>query len=145
MGLDSLKYLHVASRTFQVTSDALVLIDKWGVREWRISGIESELDTLLTAETDRKILKNGSHKLDWQDHSGTGSPSAAQYYIDGAGLGGGENGLAELKRVIAKMPEGSTVTIVRCDEGKQPYPFNKPGMERYCRKHGVSLEATESR
>ncbi len=46
MGLDTRKYLRVGGKSFQVTGDELILIDDWGVRTWRIAGVEAALDAL---------------------------------------------------------------------------------------------------
>ncbi len=46
MSLDTRKYLHVGTRTFQVKGHELVLLDNWGVRSWVISNIETKLEVL---------------------------------------------------------------------------------------------------
>ena len=52
MGLDTRKYLYVGARTFQVNVDELVLLDDWGVRTWRIKGIEAQLEALISKSPD---------------------------------------------------------------------------------------------
>jgi len=51
MGLDSLRYLHVGNLTFEVVSDELILMDRWGLRIWRIKNIEARLDSLTGIST----------------------------------------------------------------------------------------------
>ena len=46
MSLDTRKYLHVGTKTFQVKRDEVVLVDDWGVRTWTISNIETRLEAL---------------------------------------------------------------------------------------------------
>jgi hypothetical protein len=91
------------------------------------------------AGKDRKILAVKSHRLDWKNYDGTGDPLKAEYYLDGIKLGTGEKGVAELKRLIAKMTKGSDIDVVPYYEGKRPYPFEKKELQEYCDKHGVSL------
>lgn len=46
MGLDTREYLLVGNLTFQIEGDALVLVDDWGVRIWRLEGMGAKLDSL---------------------------------------------------------------------------------------------------
>ena len=90
-------------------------------------------------EKEKKILQVKSHRLDWKSYDGTGDPLKAEYYLDGLRLGTGEKGVAKLKRLIAKMPEGSWVKIIPYYEGKRPYPFDEHELNEYCEKYGVVL------
>jgi len=54
MGLDTLKYLHVGTRTFQVLPHVLVLMDDWGIREWHVENIGAALDALMPGAADEE-------------------------------------------------------------------------------------------
>jgi len=101
--------------------------------------VETKPKTGVNSELDDKILKTRSHKLDWTGHDPGGDQSKAEYSLDGLELGVGKKGIAELKRLIAKMPKGSDVYIVPYYGGKDPYPFDTTELRRYAKEHGVFL------
>ena len=55
MGIDTGKYLHVGATTFQVAGNELVLADDWGVKTWKVQGIEATLDALVQETPNQRI------------------------------------------------------------------------------------------
>ena len=125
-------YLYIYEGTLETHNRKIEITDALALYE--ILGME-----FPATEKDRKILEVKSHRLDWKNYDGTGDPLKAEYYLDGIKLGTGEKGVAELKRLIARMPKGSDVDVLPYYEGRRPYPFDKSELQKYCDKHGVSL------
>lgn len=123
--------LETQERKIKIT-DALAL--------YEILGLE-----FPAAEKDKRILEIKTHKLNWKNYDGKGDPLKAEYYIDDIKLGTGKKGIAELKRIIAKMREGSGVIIIPYYEGKRAYPFDAEEMAKYSEKYRVYLGIPESK
>jgi hypothetical protein len=62
MGLDTRKCLHVNRMTLKVNGNELLLLDDWGVRTWKMKGIETKLEALITKAPDKPDATTGDKR-----------------------------------------------------------------------------------
>jgi hypothetical protein len=107
-------------------------------------GCTADRPDVVSADVERAILQRTEHKLAWDGYDGTGDPETAFFTLDQQPLGEGREGVAQLRRLIAKMPKGSKVLVMPYygDPGsgrKLKYPFDTQELYSHCSRHDVIL------